>query len=704
MSSTTACSTTSVISARSSVPTTTSPTCDVRPARGVRRSHPRRAQQARARHGVRPRQRGPRRRRTWKPKIFHNFEGPDSDGAQLAYKVGTYTSAAPTYFDTADGYIDGGVFASNPSDVRGSRRARTRAICLADRAELSQVRLFSFGTGRFPDLSRRAVARLGLRAVDPPARQHHARRGQRDRRLPVSPDPRRRPLLPPRADFPTDKSIDQDDVGRDPLHGRVRRTARHHRRGRLAASELVAGSVIPLASTDPGRVPSNRRVRARAPRPRPDRARARCGSRAGRTSPARRHTPRARAPRRSRGPAAAAATRRDPGVSPSASSTSDGSSRGCAPSAISALVPAAAGLRREPGIASTGRPYSSARSAVMRAPPRTRGLHHDDDVGERGDDPVPDRERARRGAARRSPSSLTSSPDSRTPLNSAAWRRGYTTSSPVATTPIASPPAVERAPVRGGVDADREPAHDRDTRFAQRRAHLVRVGEPVRRCRTRADDRDAWSFERGRAVAFGEQHLGPAGHVVGDRVVRRGRRRTRGCRVGTRVSSTRSVAGDLLPEPRERDPRRDVLGVPRAGTAHRSRGRAGPPRARRSGRRQRSEERTHAGGSHVGEAREDRGRRARPDRGVCGGGRAWSRRVAPQQRRALEVRGGDLGRVVEVGERARDASDPCGASAGEHAPLDQIAPRVVGVGTERRAGGRRRPAGTYAFCAHGQSA
>ena len=36
---------------------------------------------------------------------------------------------------------------------------------------------------------------------------------------------------------------------------------------------------------------------------------------------------------------------------------------------MSAFVPAAAGLRRAPGIASTGRSYSTARSAVMRAPP-----------------------------------------------------------------------------------------------------------------------------------------------------------------------------------------------------------------------------------------------------------------------------------------------------------------------------------------------
>lgn len=54
-------------------------------------------------------------RRRWKPKLFHNFPGADSDGAMRAWQVGLYTSAAPTYFPTVDGYVDGGVFAINPS-------------------------------------------------------------------------------------------------------------------------------------------------------------------------------------------------------------------------------------------------------------------------------------------------------------------------------------------------------------------------------------------------------------------------------------------------------------------------------------------------------------------------------------------------------------------------------------------------------------
>jgi patatin-like phospholipase/acyl hydrolase len=85
--------------------------------------------------------------RTWKPKLFHNYPGPDSDGSALAYRVGTATSAAPTYFEAFDGYIDGGVFATNPS-MCGLAQVLDPRIPDAERAELHEVRLLSLGTGR----------------------------------------------------------------------------------------------------------------------------------------------------------------------------------------------------------------------------------------------------------------------------------------------------------------------------------------------------------------------------------------------------------------------------------------------------------------------------------------------------------------------------------------------------------------------------
>ena len=85
--------------------------------------------------------------RTWKPKIFHNFPGADTDGARLVSKVGTYTSAAPTYFQSEDGYIDGGVFATNPSMCALAQTQDPR-IPADERADLDTVRVLSLGTGR----------------------------------------------------------------------------------------------------------------------------------------------------------------------------------------------------------------------------------------------------------------------------------------------------------------------------------------------------------------------------------------------------------------------------------------------------------------------------------------------------------------------------------------------------------------------------
>jgi hypothetical protein len=82
--------------------------------------------------------------RTWKPKLFHNFPGHDSDGDQLAYKVGLYTSAAPTYFPSVDGYIDGGVYATNPSMCA---LAQSQDIDFKKRPPITEVVLLSLGTG-----------------------------------------------------------------------------------------------------------------------------------------------------------------------------------------------------------------------------------------------------------------------------------------------------------------------------------------------------------------------------------------------------------------------------------------------------------------------------------------------------------------------------------------------------------------------------
>jgi len=85
-------------------------------------------------------------KRTWSPKFFHNFSGPDSDGESFVVDVAMETSAAPTYFPSYDGYIDGGVIANNPS-VAAVAQALDGRNQAADRATLDGIKLLSVGTG-----------------------------------------------------------------------------------------------------------------------------------------------------------------------------------------------------------------------------------------------------------------------------------------------------------------------------------------------------------------------------------------------------------------------------------------------------------------------------------------------------------------------------------------------------------------------------
>jgi patatin-like phospholipase/acyl hydrolase len=85
-------------------------------------------------------------RRTWKAKFFHNYPGPDSDAEQKVVDVALYTSVAPTYFPTYQGYIDGGVVAGNPSVC-----ALAQALHFPTGGQvLDDVLLLSVGTGHNP--------------------------------------------------------------------------------------------------------------------------------------------------------------------------------------------------------------------------------------------------------------------------------------------------------------------------------------------------------------------------------------------------------------------------------------------------------------------------------------------------------------------------------------------------------------------------
>jgi len=88
-------------------------------------------------------------KRTWKPKFFHNFAGEDSDGDLEVYKAALYSSAAPTYFPSVDGFVDGGVVANNPSMAALAQILDIRAR-IKDRPGLEDIVLLSVGTGQSP--------------------------------------------------------------------------------------------------------------------------------------------------------------------------------------------------------------------------------------------------------------------------------------------------------------------------------------------------------------------------------------------------------------------------------------------------------------------------------------------------------------------------------------------------------------------------
>jgi len=89
---------------------------------------------------------GPDRKfRSWKLKVFHNFECPDGDGEELCVDVGLRTAAAPVFFPTVDGYCDGGVVATNPSLI-GLTQALDKKR--GPGMPLNQINLLSLGAGR----------------------------------------------------------------------------------------------------------------------------------------------------------------------------------------------------------------------------------------------------------------------------------------------------------------------------------------------------------------------------------------------------------------------------------------------------------------------------------------------------------------------------------------------------------------------------
>ncbi len=80
----------------------------------------------------------------WRPHVFHNFVS-HIDSTHLI-DAALASSAAPLYFPSYEGYVDGGVYATNPS-----LSALTLALEHVTDLKLADVRLLSFGNGNMPD-------------------------------------------------------------------------------------------------------------------------------------------------------------------------------------------------------------------------------------------------------------------------------------------------------------------------------------------------------------------------------------------------------------------------------------------------------------------------------------------------------------------------------------------------------------------------
>jgi patatin-like phospholipase/acyl hydrolase len=78
----------------------------------------------------------------WKPKFFNNYLGSDTE--ERVVDVAMRTSAAPTYFPTYQGYVDGGTVANNPSMA-------AIATCLDRKGagvDLDEIKVLSISTGK----------------------------------------------------------------------------------------------------------------------------------------------------------------------------------------------------------------------------------------------------------------------------------------------------------------------------------------------------------------------------------------------------------------------------------------------------------------------------------------------------------------------------------------------------------------------------
>ena len=86
----------------------------------------------------------------WKPKVFHNFPGPDSDADEIVADVVLRSCAVPTYFPVYQGHIDGGVTGVTNPVMCAVAQALDGRNELTNKVQLSDLLVLSIGTGRVP--------------------------------------------------------------------------------------------------------------------------------------------------------------------------------------------------------------------------------------------------------------------------------------------------------------------------------------------------------------------------------------------------------------------------------------------------------------------------------------------------------------------------------------------------------------------------
>jgi patatin-like phospholipase/acyl hydrolase len=85
----------------------------------------------------------PSGQRQWKPKFLHNYDTPGNDGAVSVLDAALRTTAAPTYFPSYQGAIDGGVVVNNPSMCAVAKALKAGV-------PLEEIHVLSLGTGFSP--------------------------------------------------------------------------------------------------------------------------------------------------------------------------------------------------------------------------------------------------------------------------------------------------------------------------------------------------------------------------------------------------------------------------------------------------------------------------------------------------------------------------------------------------------------------------